>query len=84
MASPRIDAVFHKLGNRLQRIVLRQSDDGDSVPVFADSELAAVRRFPGFGASSLFLVVVLREEPRECLLLFFVGATETLLFKPVN
>ena len=41
-----IDAVFDELGDRLQRIVLRERDDADRVPVIADLELAAVSDLP--------------------------------------
>ena len=38
---PRIDAVFHQLGHRLEGVALRQGDDGDRVPVVSDAEIAA-------------------------------------------
>ena len=39
--SARIDAVFDKLGDRFERIVLREGDDIDRVPMIADTELAS-------------------------------------------
>ena len=37
----RVDAIFHQLGNSLQRIALRQRNDGDRVPIVADFQFAA-------------------------------------------
>jgi hypothetical protein len=50
----RLYAVFHELGDGLQRVVLGQGDDGDGVPVIADSKLAAVRSFSGSRAAGFF------------------------------
>src|SRR2546430_3984327 len=38
----RVDAVLDELGDRLQRVPLRECDDTDRVPVIADPELAAI------------------------------------------
>ena len=38
----RVDAVLDELGNRLERIALRQRDDANRIPVIPDLELAAV------------------------------------------
>src|SRR2546429_8821766 len=38
----RVDAVLDELGDRLQRVPLRERDDTDRVPVIADPELAAI------------------------------------------
>ena len=40
----RVDAVLDQLGDRLERIALRQRNDGDRVPVVADPEPAARSR----------------------------------------
>ena len=48
-------AVLHKLGYRLERIVLRQRDDGDGIPVVADAQLPAVSFFATLGNLCLFL-----------------------------
>jgi hypothetical protein len=37
-----IDAVLDELGDRLERIALRQRDDPNRVPVIADPQLAAI------------------------------------------
>src|SRR6185437_11446509 len=37
-----VDRVLDELGNRLQGIALRQSDDADRVPVVADTQFAAL------------------------------------------
>ena len=55
VAGPRVNAVFHELGDRFEGIVLGQSDDGDGVPVISDAEFPAVRLFPRLGAFGLFL-----------------------------
>ena len=44
----RIDAVFDQLGHRLERIALRQGDDGDRIPVIADAQIAAGTLPAGF------------------------------------
>ena len=36
VAGPGVDAVLDELGHRLERVALRQGDDGDGVPVVAD------------------------------------------------
>src|SRR2546423_15662533 len=38
----RVDAVLDELGDRLQRVPLRERDDTDRVPVIAGPELAAI------------------------------------------
>ena len=35
-----VDRVLDELGDRLQRVLLRQGDDGDRIPVVADAELS--------------------------------------------
>ena len=40
VARARIDRVLDELGDRFQRVLLRQGDDGDRVPVVADAELS--------------------------------------------
>jgi hypothetical protein len=42
-----VDAVLDELGDRLERVRLRQGDDADGVPVIADAQLAALVA-PGF------------------------------------
>ena len=37
----RVDAVFHELGDGLERVALRERDDPDRIPVVADPEFAA-------------------------------------------
>jgi hypothetical protein len=41
MAGAGVDAVLDELGDRFQRIVLRQCNDGDGVPIVADAQLPA-------------------------------------------
>src|SRR6185436_7612296 len=43
-----VDAVFYELGHRLERIALRQGDDGDRIPVIADAQVAAGTLPAGF------------------------------------
>ena len=41
LARPGVNGVLDELRHRLQRVVLRQRDDGDGVPVVANAQLAA-------------------------------------------
>lgn len=41
----RIDAVLHELGDRLERIALRERDDADRVPIIANAQLPTVFAF---------------------------------------
>jgi hypothetical protein len=42
VAGAGVDAVFDELGDGLERVALREGDDGDGIPVIADAELAVV------------------------------------------
>lgn len=53
-------AVFDELRDRLERIRLRQRDDGERVPVVADAELAA------FGGPHARFMSVCRGTVRAC------------------
>jgi len=52
-----VNAVFHELSHRFERIALRQRDDGDGVPIVTDTKPSGVPwlagSFPGFGHVSL-------------------------------
>ena len=46
-ACMRVDRVFHQFRDRFQRVRLRKRDDGDRVPVVADTQPPTLARLGG-------------------------------------